>query len=102
MSKEKEPEIDLATINTFRQLAGPCLVCGKMPPGAAKGITPNQAVCMNDITDEPEKAKAALEAAARGETVVKGKVVKGKAPTKRSDSDPAESDPGDSPPAKES
>jgi hypothetical protein len=65
---EKGPgEIDLATVNRFKALSAPCLVCGKMPPGLAYGITPDQAVCADDYTDNPDEAKEALEAAQRGD-----------------------------------
>ena len=65
--KPKAGAIDLATVNKFKALSGPCLVCGKMPPGLAFGITPDQAVCADDFTDNPDEAQEALEAAARGE-----------------------------------
>lgn len=59
--------IDLSTVNQFKALSAPCLVCGKMPAGVAYGITPDQAVCQADYTDNPDESQEALEAAARGE-----------------------------------
>lgn len=47
-------------MNTFQYLSGPCLVCGRMPPGTAHGITPHQAVCDTCWVDEPEDAAVAL------------------------------------------
>lgn len=47
-------------MNTFQYLLGPCLVCGRMPPGTAHGITPHQAVCDTCWVDEPEDAAVAL------------------------------------------
>jgi hypothetical protein len=66
-AEEKPGAIDLSTVNRFKFLTAPCLVCGKMPPGMAFGITPDQAVCAADYTDNPDETQAALEAAARGE-----------------------------------
>lgn len=65
--KKEAPAIDLSTVNQFKGLTAPCLVCGKMRPGLAFGITPDQAVCADDVTDNPDEAQAALEAAQRGE-----------------------------------
>lgn len=66
-AKEKAGAIDLETVNHFKALTGPCLVCGKMPTGLAYGITPDQAVCQDDFANSPDESQAALEAAARGE-----------------------------------
>lgn len=66
-AKKDEPTIDLSTVNQFKALSAPCLVCGKMPSGAAFGITPDQAVCQDDYAGSPDESQAALEAAARGE-----------------------------------
>lgn len=67
-ARREAPAIDLLTVNQFRALTAPCLVCGRMRPGIAYGITPEQAVCADDYADRPDETQAALEAAARGET----------------------------------
>lgn len=66
-AEKAPPAIDLATVNQFKALSGPCLVCGKMPTGAAFGITPDKAVCQDDYANNPDEAQEALEAAQRGE-----------------------------------
>lgn len=47
-------------MNTFQYLSGPCLVCRRMPPGAAHGITPHVAVCDTCWVDKPEESATAL------------------------------------------
>lgn len=54
-------------MNEFRYLGGPCLVCRRMKPGIAHGITPQQSVCDDCWVDEPEQSARALAAAGRKE-----------------------------------
>lgn len=47
-------------MNRFQFLTGPCLVCKKVRPGAAWGLTPDIAVCDDDWVDDNEAAREAL------------------------------------------
>lgn len=52
-------------MNQFKHLTGPCLVCKKVKPGAAWGLTPEMAVCDDDWVEKNEQSLKALEAAGK-------------------------------------
>lgn len=47
-------------MNQFQRLGGPCLVCKRVKPGTAWGLTPELAVCDDDWVDNNDKAVEAI------------------------------------------
>lgn len=69
-------------MNQFKHLTGPCLVCKKVKPGAAWGLTPEMAVCDDDWVEKNEQSLKALEAAGKKAGMVGKEGLKAQEPAK--------------------